>query len=95
MKLRPVLIVQADGLNSGLSQVVVAMISSNMRRAGHRSRVSLQMGSLEGRQAGVLTDSVVMTDNLATVELSLLSRRIGRLPSMQNVDTALKNTLAL
>jgi len=66
-----------------------------MQRAGHRSRVVLKLGSLESRQAGLLTDSIIMADNLATVELSLLSRRLGRLPSMHDVDTALKNTLAL
>jgi len=38
-KLRPALIVQADDLNTGLSQVIIAMISSNLNRAGHPSRV--------------------------------------------------------
>ncbi len=34
-KLRPALVVQADGLQTGLNQVIVAMISSQMVRAGH------------------------------------------------------------
>jgi mRNA interferase MazF len=38
-KRRPALIVQADGLESGLPQTVVAMITSNIARAGHPSRV--------------------------------------------------------
>jgi len=33
-KRRPVLVVQADHLQTGLQQVIVAMISSNLSRAG-------------------------------------------------------------
>ena len=38
-KLRPALIVQADELQTGLPQVIVAMITSNLARAKHPSRV--------------------------------------------------------
>ena len=38
-KTRPAVVVQADDLGAGLPQVVVAMITSRMFRAGHRSRV--------------------------------------------------------
>ena len=41
VKLRPVLVVQAEQLNTGLPQVVVAMVSSNLARAGHPSRVTV------------------------------------------------------
>jgi mRNA interferase MazF len=37
-KTRPALIVQADSLDTGLSQIIVAMITSQMFRAGHFSR---------------------------------------------------------
>ena len=47
-----------------------------------------------GRQSGLLTDSVVMTDNLATIAESEINRIIGRL-SMREVDTALRHTLGL
>src|SRR5579883_2375480 len=40
-KIRPALIVQADQLQTGLSQIIVAMISSQMARAGHPSRVTV------------------------------------------------------
>ena len=36
-KTRPALVVQADDLQTGLSQVTVAMISSQMSRANHPS----------------------------------------------------------
>ena len=93
-KTRPVLIVQADDLRTELSQIVVAMITSQMLRAGHLSRVTILLNSPEGQQSGLLTDSVVMADNLATITLSAIYRVIGSLP-MINVDEALKHTLGL
>jgi mRNA interferase MazF len=48
-KRRPVLVVQADNLQTGLQQVIVAMISSNMSRAGHDSRVSISKTSPNGQ----------------------------------------------
>ncbi|MBV9864258.1 MAG: type II toxin-antitoxin system PemK/MazF family toxin [Abitibacteriaceae bacterium] len=47
-KTRPALVVQADNLQTGLSQVIVAMISSHMARAGHPSRISVLQSSPEG-----------------------------------------------
>lgn len=48
-KRRPALVVQADNLNTGLPQMIVAMITSNMTRAGHASRVTLKQASSQGR----------------------------------------------
>ena len=93
-KLRPVLVVQADDLGTGLSQVIVAMITSNLSRAGHASRVEIFRATAEGRQSGLLTDSVVMTDNLATVADTEIHRVVGSLP-MARVELALRHTLAL
>jgi mRNA interferase MazF len=66
-KRRPALIIQADSLATGMAQTIIAMITSNMRRAGHPSRVTLEQHSAQGIQAGILMDSVIMTDNLATI----------------------------
>ena len=93
-KLRPALIVQADNLNTGLSQVIVAMMTSRMFRAEHPSRVTVLRDWPEGGQAGILTDSVVMTDNLATIAEREIDQRIGFLP-MGKVGQALKQTLGL
>jgi mRNA interferase MazF len=57
-KLRPALIIQADHLQTGLPQVIVAMITSRLFRANHPSPVTVQRASLEGQQSGLLTDSV-------------------------------------
>ncbi len=93
-KLRPVLVVQASNLQTGLPQLIVAMVTGQMSRAGHPSRITILLSTPEGRQSGLLTDSVVMTDNLATVFESEIRRKIGRLP-MREVGTALRHTLGL
>lgn len=93
-KPRPALVVQADNLQTGLPQVIVAMITSRMFRANHPSRVTVLLSTPEGQQSGLLTDSVVMIDNLATIAESVIDRVIGSLP-MDQVDVALRHTLGL
>jgi mRNA interferase MazF len=93
-KTRPAIIVQADNLQTGLPQIIVAMITSQMFRAGHPSRVSILRNSPEGQQSGLLVDSVITTDNLATIATSAIYRLIGSIPT-ENVDAALKHTLNL
>ena len=93
-KTRPALIVQADNLETGLPQVIVAMITSRVFRASHPSRVLIEQSIPVGQQSGLLADSVVMTDNLATVAEAAIDRVIGILP-MADVDSALRHTLKL
>jgi len=92
-KRRPALVVQADGLQTGLSQTIVAMITSNLSRSGHPSRIRVSRSSPEGRQMGLLTDSVIMTDNLATVLEREIDRVIGHAGDMQAVAAALRHPL--
>jgi mRNA interferase MazF len=94
-KRRPALVVQANNLRTGLAQLILAMISSNLTRAGHPSRISISQTSHEGQQMGLRTDSVVLTDNLATVLEVEVDRRLGNLPDMAPVDAALRHTLGL
>ena len=96
-KVRPALIVQADHVQSGLAQLIIAMITSRMFRANHPSRVTISLTSVTGQQSGLLTDSVVMSDNLATVIDTEIDRVIGSLPieKMNEVDEALRYTLGL
>ena len=93
-KLRPALVIQADELQTRLPQLIVAMITSRMFRSNHPSRITVLLSSPEGRQSGLLSDSVVMTDNIATIALSEIDRVIGRLP-MARVDEAIRHTLGL
>jgi mRNA interferase MazF len=88
------LIVQADALQTGLPQVIVAMITSKSIRANHPSRILIRLSTPEGQYSGLLTDSVVMTDNLATIAEVAIERVIGTLP-MTDVAKSLRYTLDL
>lgn len=95
LKRRPDLVVQANGLATGISQVVLAMITSNLARSGHSSRVLINLSSPEGRASGLVGDSVVVTDNLATVLDKAVDRVLGTLPNMTAISAALRHTLGL
>src|SRR5262249_1510067 len=94
-KRRPAVVIQADGLNTGLAQTIVAMISSNQSRLGHACRIAVPASSPVGQQMGLRTDSVIMTDNLATVLEREIDRQIGSCPVMTQIAAALRHTLAL
>ena len=93
-KPRPALVVQADNLGTNLPQVIVAMITSKTFRANHPSRVLIKIDSGSGKKSGLLSDSVVMTDNLTTITNIAIDRVIGNLP-MREINGALKHTLGL
>lgn len=91
-KRRPALVVQADNLQTGLSQTVLAMISSNLNRATHPSRVTVLLNSSEGISSGLRLDSVIMTDNLITVLDSEIDSILGSLLKMDEIESALCHT---
>ncbi len=92
---RPALVVQADGLQTGIAQVVLAMVTTNLARAGHPSRVLVTLSSPAGIASGLLADSVIMTDNLATLLEKAVHSVIGQIADMADVDAALRHTLRL
>jgi mRNA interferase MazF len=94
-KRRPSLVVQAENPSTGLAQTIVAMVTSNLARGGHPSRVLLTADGEVRRRAGLLMDSIVMKDNLATVLDSEIDRVIGVVEDMTPVDQALRTTLGL
>ena len=94
-KKRPALVVQRNDLNSGLPQIIIAMLSSRTFRANHPSRVLVEHGDPDFEQTGLLSDTVLMTDNLATVLEAEVDHRIGRWPKMAEADDALRYTLSL
>ena len=71
------------------------MITSNMARAGHPCRVTVKVGSKTRGESGLLMDSVIATDNLATIHDSEIDRVIGRLAEMKEICAALRTTLSL
>ncbi len=95
IKLRPVLVIQTDNLNTGIQQLVVAMISSNLARSGHSSRVTVLPTDPLAAGTGLQLDSVIMTDNVATVGLSQFKSKLGSFSAMPLVEAALARTLGL
>jgi mRNA interferase MazF len=69
------------------------MIGSNPARAGYASRVLVAGAS--ARQSGLLMDSAVMTDNLATIHDAGIDRVLGIIQDLTEVDAALREALAL
>ncbi len=71
------------------------MITSNLSRPNHPSRVSIKLNTIEGRASGLRTDSIIMTDNIVTVLETEIDSVLGRLPDMQAVDNALRHSFGL
>jgi mRNA interferase MazF len=94
-KKRPALIVQADNLDTGIPQLIVALITSNLERAGHPSRIEVLRGTTVFEQCGLKTDSIIVTDNLATVKEPFIDRALGEFTSSGLLDSALANTFGL
>jgi mRNA interferase MazF len=92
---RPALVVQADNLGTGIPQGVLALITTNLARLGHPSRVFVSPSSPAGAASGLVADSVIMTDNIATVLEKAIDSVIGKIPDMLDVDAALRHTLGL
>lgn len=93
-KKRPALIVQADDIQTGLAQKLVAMITSNLTRIGE-TRVTVLKNSDLGKAMGIRIDSVVVADNLMTIEEQIIDKKVGHCSDMDTINTALKKTLGI
>lgn len=90
---RPVVIVQADAFNrSRIDTVIAVVLSSNLRLATAPGNVRLS-----ARNTGLSKDSVANVSQVITLDKSLLTERVGRLPvsKMREVDEGLRLVLAL
>jgi mRNA interferase MazF len=93
-KKRPALVVQDETVETGLSQRVVVQITSNLERTG-KTRVLVRKDSPEGLAMGIISDSVIIADHLATVLPREIDKVIGRCNCMLEVETALRRVLGL
>ena len=93
-KKRPVLIVQADNLKTDLPQIIVAMVTSNLSKSGHQSRVVIELSTKIGKASGLLSD-LIATDNLATLHEKFIYKKLGNLSGMSEVENALAHTFGL
>ena len=93
-KKRPALIIQDESVDTGLNQRLVAMITSNLGRVGE-SWVLVQKDSVAGQAMGLITDSMIVTDNITTVREREIDKVLGECQLMAKVDAALKKILRL
>lgn len=96
-KVRPVLVIQNDQNNKRLTNVIVAMITSNTKLAEKvPTQVLVDVTAPLGASSGLVHTSAIKCENLYTIE-SRAVKKIGTLDSelMQQVDLALKASLDL
>ena len=94
-KKRPAVVLQSNNLQTGLGQLIIGMITSNLMRKGHKSRIFVDIHTEIGQETGLLSDSIIMTDNIATVRLSEIYRRIGTFTELDILKESLKHTFGL
>jgi mRNA interferase MazF len=96
-KRRPCLVIQNDADNSKLTNTIVAQITSNLRAVSAPTQLLIEMSRPECQQSGLLHDSLVSCNNLATIEQSLIAKVIGSLPPalMTRIEGCLKLAMGL
>ncbi len=90
---RPVLVLQANEFNaSRIQTVVVAAITSNVKLAAAPGNVLCAR-----RDTALSRDSVINVSQIVTLDKSLLTVRVGALPSrlLRQVEEGLRLVLAL
>ena len=90
--IRPVLVIQNDVGNRFSPTVIVAAITSQISKARLPTHVALRAGV-----GGLDLDSVVLAEQLRTIDKRRLRERLGVLPEPENnlVDQAVKISLGL
>lgn len=73
---------------------MVACITSSRKFAGE-TRVAVERHSVAGDRKGIVTDSVIVLDKIATVDTGDILRKLGDCPLMDLVDDALCLVLGL
>ena len=90
--MRPVLIVQNDTGNKHSPTVIAAAITSQVGKARLPTHIELS-----GQSCGLSRDSVILLEQIRTIDKSRLKERMGRLdePLMNEVDNAIAVSFGL
>jgi mRNA interferase MazF len=90
--MRPVLIVQNDTGNKHSPTVIAAAITSQVGKARLPTHIELS-----GSSCGLSRDSVILLEQIRTIDKSRLRERMGRLdePLMNAVDNAIAVSFGL
>jgi mRNA-degrading endonuclease toxin of MazEF toxin-antitoxin module len=88
LKVRPALSVQGSAVQS--VNTIIAQITSNLGRIGQPTRFLINIA--DETESGLLSDSIVMCDNLYTVHNTRIIRSLGSLSAaaMAQIDRCLK-----
>ena len=80
-----------------MTNTVVAMITTNLARAGEPSHLLIDVATPEGKQSGLLHTSVVNCNTLTTVRQDDVLRVLGNLSGALTLrtDECLKAALAI
>lgn len=95
VKKRPGIVLQKDHLNTNLDQLIIGMVTSNLARRGHNSRILVDLTTPLGQATGLTSDSVIMTDNMVTVLSSEIHRKLGAYADLAALKPAIKFTFGL
>lgn len=95
VKKRPGIVLQKDNLNTNLDQLLIGMVTSNLARRGHGSRIYVEITTPSGQVTGLTSNSVIMTDNVATVLTSEIHRKLGSYSDLTALKAAIDFTFGL
>ena len=97
LKVRPVLVVQADYYNQRIHNVLVAAITSNLSRKDDPAHLLIRISTPEGKRTGLNVDSLVSGLNVGVIPQKKVQRKIGELSDdlMKQLDECLKTALGI
>ena len=87
-KIRPVLIIQTDLLNSAHPSTIICPITTNVQSEANILRVHLKKGTAKLKQ-----DCDVMIDQVRAIDVKRLQKKLGTIP--EEVEDKIKHSLAI
>jgi mRNA interferase MazF len=96
-KRRPCVVIQNDDDNRKLANTMIVQITTNLGRMGDKSHFPIHIATPDGQKTGLLHDSLVSCNNLATIEQALIDRVIGALSPglIQELNGCLRESLGI
>ena len=93
----PVVVIQSDAYNKRIRNTIVAQITTNLTRTSDPAHLLIDISSPDGKQSGLLHNSVVSCLNLVTLTEDRLEKVIGRLPNtlILQMNACLKAALGI
>ena len=82
-KPRPALIVQSDKNNARLKNLIFLQITSNLSKKFEETQYLIKLNSEEGKNSGLLTDSVIKAELIFTLPKTFVYWKLGSLPEIQ------------